>query len=226
MPYRYTPCITGEIYHIFNRSNAEEHIFQDKREHKRFQNLLNYYRFENHSQRFSSYAKLSIENQFKYISNIQENNRERISIHAFCVLSNHYHLLLRQEIDNGISDFISHIQNAYAKYIDVKRNRIGSVFQCMYKAVRIESEEQLLHTHRYIHLNPSTSQIVKTDTELFKYPWSSLSTFIGITNYNFIHTELIASLFSSTDKYKEFISDQIEYQRMIKIQLRTPEVRS
>ena len=107
-----------------------------------------------------------------------------------------------------------YIQNGYAKYINIKENRVGPLFQSAFKAIRITTDEQLLHVSRYIHLNPSTEYLVKTE-KLLEYPWSSFPTYLDekILDFHFVNPEPVLSFFKTRDLYKEFVFDQAEYQK-------------
>ena len=126
-------------------------------------------------------------------------------------MPNHFHFLIRGLTETGIKEFISNFQNSYAKYFNIKNDRTGSLFQPMFKAVRIESDKQLIHVSRYIHLNPITSYLIETK-DLNKYPWSSYSEYINNIE-SFIEKDLILNFFKSAKDYKKFVLDQVEYQR-------------
>ncbi len=83
----------------------------------------------------------------------------------------------------------------------------------MFKAVRILTDEQLLHVTRYIHLNPVTAFILKDLKELSDYPWSSYPVYIGKQSSDNISTSEVLGFFSSKDKFIKFTEDQIDYQR-------------
>lgn len=72
-------------------------------------------------------------------------------------MPNHFHLLIKQTEQNGISEFVGKFSNSYTKYYNTKHNRVGALLQGQLKAVLIESGEQLIHVSRYIHLNPTSS---------------------------------------------------------------------
>ena len=122
-------------------------------------------------------------------------------------MPNHFHILLKQEEESGISEFISKTLNSYTKYFNTKYNRVGPLFQGQFKAVRVESNEQLLHVHRYIHLNPIVSYLTKS---LDAYRWSSYSEYIkhikGICT-----KDIILDQFSNVKAYEAFHADQIGY---------------
>lgn len=214
MPYRNEPCCTSETYHIFNRSIARQPIFLQNQDYRRFINLLYYYRYQHVPVRFSEYSRLSISAQAEAYRQLAV-QKKNVQILAFSIMPNHFHLLLTQETDDGISKFISVVQNGYAKYFDISTKRTGSVFQSMYKAIRMESEEQLLHVARYIHLNPQTANIVNNTNELEKYPWTSYIYYLQKRNDDLINTIPILSQFQNLTSFKKFTEDQSEYQRLL-----------
>lgn len=211
MPYRKVIFATGEIYHVFNRSIAKASILNQSRNCKRFLDLINYYRFAP-KMSFSHYNRLEKSLKEQYLQNLIKNNYQIVEILCFCIMPNHFHLLLKQKKENGIKNFVSNIQNSYAKYFNLRSERFGSLFQAMFKAVRIEDDEQLIHVSRYIHLNPSTAFIVEPEN-LLSYQWSSLPEYLGITPSIFTFSKLIIDLIGGKEKYKEFVFDQADYQR-------------
>lgn len=128
---------------------------------------------------------------------------------------NHFHFLLQQIQDNGISIFLANLQNSYARYFNTKYDRGGSLFREMFKAVRIESEEQLIHVTRYIHLNHVTAYLIKLE-ELEYYPYTSFPVYMGNVPYEFVSTDLILNHFKTPERYKEFVFNQADYQRKLR----------
>ena len=127
-------------------------------------------------------------------------------------MPNHFHFLLKNLTEEGIKKFISNFQNSYAKYLNTKTGRTGSLFQQNFKAVRIESNEQLIHVSRYIHLNPVTAYIVKSTEELINYPWSSYPNYYK-KEKSYLKKDLILENFRTANDYKKFVTDQVDYQR-------------
>ncbi len=123
-------------------------------------------------------------------------------------MPNHFHFLVQQVRESGITEFISKISNSYTKYFNVKYKRVGPLLQGEFQAVHIESNEQLLHVSRYIHLNPTVNFIAKN---LEDYLWSSYHEYVN-GNYNgFCLKKDILDQFTSKDAYKQFLLDQEEY---------------
>lgn len=213
MPYRNTPLVSGEIYHILNRAVARIPIFLNSKDFLRFLDLINYYRFQNTPISFSQFKQIEKEVRDRIFSTLVKENILNVEILAFCLMNNHFHFLLKQVADGGIARFISNLQNAYAKYFNIRTERSGPLFNPMFKSVRIVTGEQLLHVSRYIHLNPSTGYLVEIE-DLESYPWSSLSCYITDCNYSFVSAELILGLINKKE-YKKFVYDQAEYKRRL-----------
>lgn len=187
-------------------------IFSTYNNFYRFLDLINYYRFQNTPVSFSQLKEVDRETRQRIFDKLVKEDKKYIEILAFCLMDNHHHFLLKQVVDKGIAKFISNLQNAYAKYFNVKTERIGPLFQPMFKSVRITTDEQLLHVSRYIHLNPSTGYLVEIE-DLEEYRWSSLSSYLdGKEKYSFIDSKLILGLISKK-RYKNFVYDQADYQR-------------
>ena len=115
--------------------------------------------------------------------------------------------------ENGISSFMLKFSDSYTRYFNTKNKRIGPIFQGRFKSVRVESEQQLLHVSRYIHLNPYSSGIVKTVADLKKYYYSSLPEYLGLTKNEICQKEIVTGYFQKPGSYQEFVFEQADYQR-------------
>lgn len=207
MPGRLTPLVTDQFYHIFNRGSDKRNIFLKPRDYKRFQQTFYYYQYDGPKRRFSKLAKLDFKN-FQ-----PDPAKKLVEIIAYCLMPNHFHFLIKQLKDNGIPNFMSSLCNSYTKYFNIKNRRVGPLLQGKYQNVLIESEAQLIHASRYIHLNPIVSGITK---DLLGYTWSSYSEYIRGYNH-FCEPKEILSLFSSPRKYQEFVENQIDYATTLEI---------
>ncbi|KKQ66777.1 MAG: hypothetical protein US86_C0003G0020 [Candidatus Daviesbacteria bacterium GW2011_GWA2_38_24] len=207
MPGRPVPLITGEIYHVYNRGHNKRTIFLTPRDYKRFKQTIYYYQFKGPKIRFSRFNK-DILNNFLPIK-----NEKLVEILGFCLMPNHFHLQLKQLQDDGISIFMSQIQNSYTKYFNTKYQSIGPLLQGCFKSRIIEDENQLTHLNRYIHLNPIVSGQSK---DLESYPWSSYIEYS--TRAELIcSTELISSFFPSIKDFTKFHTSQIDYAMTLEI---------
>lgn len=209
MPGRNTPLVTGEYYHIFNRGNEKRNIFTQPRDCKRFLQTFYYYQFTGPKPSFSKYAKSDL-NSFK-----PDLEKKLVKVLCYCLMPNHFHFLIKQLKSNGISNFLSQISNSYTKYFNTKYTRIGALLQGVFKNVRIETDEQLIHVSRYIHLNPVVSGLVKKPEE---YKWSSYLEYITQNpSVCSISIDEVLGLFSSPRKYQEFVEAQIDYGTTLEI---------
>ena len=128
-------------------------------------------------------------------------------------MQNHFHFLLKQNVENGISLFLAQFQNSYTRYFNTKNRRQGHLLQGQFKAVRIEDDDQLLHVHRYIHLNPYVSYVVKDIKELEEYKYSSFPEYLNREKNEICDKPIILSHFPTIKQYKKIITDQADYQR-------------
>jgi len=215
MPSRKTPLVTGEIYHLFNRGVNKAPIFSDKRSYSRFLSIFNYYQYSNTPLKFSHLQALSQKRRSQIYTNLKKESLQWVDILAFCLMPNHFHFLVRQKVDNGITSFMHKASVSYGHYFNLRQERIGPLLQSAFKDVRIESGEQLLHVARYIHINPYVSFI--TDKNQFlKYLWSSLSSYINKKSLIFLEKETINSYFKSMKDHIEFLKNEADYKRSLR----------
>lgn len=212
MPRRAYPLVSDNYYHIFNRGVNRQPIFNEKPNYIRAVNLIRYYKVIEYPVRFSKFLLLS-NDQRKSIWNRLTNEKSYVDIVAYCLIPNHFHLLLKQNIDNGISKFLGNFQNSYVRYFNRKYDRIGPLFQGPFKSVKVDTEEQLLHLSRYIHLNPYSSAIINSINDIEKYTWSSFHEYLNIAKFQFCLKDVILNSFKDNKGYKTFVLNNAEYQR-------------
>lgn len=206
---RNTVLANGYIYHVYNRGVERRQIFMNTWGYERFIEIMRYYQYKNPPIRYSKYLQQSQEVRKNIFSELTLRNKI-IEILAYCLMPNHFHFLIRQNSDKGITQFLANISNSYSKYFNTKYTRVGPLLQGTFKAVLIETDEQLLHISRYIHLNPVASLLVPNE-KLDDYPWSSFPEYLGKTSFSLTTKELILSHFPSLGKYREFVHDNISY---------------
>lgn len=215
MPRRKIPLINSQVYHIYNKGINSQPIFTDKWEYKRALQAIKFYKYGFEDFKLSDFLALAKNKQDKIWGEVKSDNNNLVKILSFCLMPNHFHLLLKQENDAGISNFMKKFQSSYSHYFNNRQNRKGTVFMGQFKAVLIETEEQLLHVSRYIHLNPYSAFIIKKLPELENYPWSSYKEYLKPNNNNISYTEDILSYFSSSNNYRKFVNDNADYQKSL-----------
>jgi len=201
-----------EIYHIFNRGVEKRPTFVNKRELDRGIRTLDFYRFSNLPLKLSKFLVLSESEKVKFIQKVHEEDQKLVRIICYCLMPNHFHFLVKQVKENGVSTFAANFTNSYTKYFNTKNERVGPLFQGLFKAVRVESDEQLMHVSRYIHLNPVSSFLIKPD-QLENYQWSSYPEYLDLSSERIADKEIVLDLFPSKEKYKQFVLDQVNYAR-------------
>lgn len=207
--------VTNSFYHIYNRGVEKRNIFEDEQDYKVFLNYL--------KESLSSPPNLSktvpkIVNvqgrtfTFKAFPHLPKNFLNEIELLAFCLMPNHFHLLIRQNDKDSIKKFMQSLLTRYSLYFNKKYQRVGSLFQGKYKAVIVKDESYILHLSRYIHLNPSeyTQDLINT--------YSSYAYYLGIRKASWVKPNFILSffdnkvlpLFKKFNDYKDFVEKYAE----------------
>ncbi|MFC1727557.1 transposase [Patescibacteria group bacterium] len=215
MPLRAVPLVNNEVYHIYNRSITSTPTFTCKRDYQRALNILNYYQYANTPDSYSKLKRYSLKEKSDLFNRLKKENKVLIKIISFCLMPNHFHFLLQQQKEEGISKCVGNFQNSYTRFFNLKNKRLGPLFQGAFKAVRIETDEQFLHVSRYIHLNPYSSLIVKSFKDVAKYPWSSLKEYLNPNKETISSPKSVISHFESSQAYLKFVLDQAKYQKSL-----------
>lgn len=216
MPGRKNPIITGQAYHVFNRGLDKRVTFGNKWEYGRALKTLGYYQHKNLPFRLSYFLNKAQDEKNILLQEIKANEKI-VELLAYCLMPNHFHFLVRQVEDNGISRFMSNFQNSYTRYYNLRNKRVGSLFLDQFKAVRIETDEQLLHVSRYIHLNPYSSYLIEKIKGIIDYPWSSMKEYVYDSEDSICFTDFILANFKNRVYYKKFVLDNADYQRSLEL---------
>lgn len=215
MPGREIVLATDEIYHVINRGVTSQPTYADKRNYQRFLELMFYYQNLAQPGKYSHFYCLSSDIKEQILSDLRRKGEFLVDIICYCLMPNHFHLLLKQNVDNGISNFLSLLTNSYTRYFNTKNERHGPLFQGKFKAIRIENNEQLLHVSRYIHLNPYSGYVLKTLNQLESYPFSSLPEYLYKNLNSRCQKALILDQFKNRQSHRQFVFDQADYQRQL-----------
>jgi putative transposase len=183
-------------YHLYNRGIEKRDIFLDEQDYKVF---LHY---------FKRYLTQSSDLVDEIKPRFKNDLFDKIQLVSYCLMPNHFHLLVKQAEKNTIIDFMRALSNSYTHYFNQKYQRIGPLFQGAYKGILINEEPYLLHLSRYIHLNPleiynpAESGEVKPRTRfhLVDYPYSSYGEYLGLRKTEWIHPDEILSFFKTAQR--------------------------
>ena len=199
MGNRKTPLETGEYYHVFNRGVDKRQIFMDGSDTARFFRCM---------QVFNSISPIGSLLEFNTAnSDLKEEGERLVAIVAFCLNPNHYHFILRQEVDGGISEFMKRLSGGYTMYFNEKYKRSGSLFQGRFKSKHIGTDEYLKHLSAYVNLNYQVHKFGGSTSKLTKSSWKEYSEGgIGICDKSII----LDQFSNNKSSYKEFALEALE----------------
>jgi len=201
--------VNNKVYHICNKSIAGFKIFNVKNDFLRLVELMRFYQVDNLPYSYSRYLELNTTPE-DLLNEIIQKREKIVRIIAYCIMPTHYHFILQQMRDNGISTFIGNVQNSYSRYYNIRTNRKGPLWEGKFRNVLVESDEQLLHLTRYIHLNPVTAYLADKPND---WEASSYRDYLSGNKRVDRICEFDEIIEINHDSYKEFVVDRISYQR-------------
>ena len=147
MGVRPVDLIEGEFYHVFNRGTDKRPIFQDRADYSRFVRLLYISNTTKH---------INVRNILRSHSGLFEYDlKERlVAIGVYCLMPNHFHILLTPLVDDGVSRFMKKLCTGYSMYFNKRYERTGTLFEGPFKASWADNDNYLKYLYAYIHLNP------------------------------------------------------------------------
>jgi len=214
-----------ELLHVLNRGVDKRKIFLDNNDRFRFVHNLFEFNDRNRVEArnvFNKYVKSNL-SDLRGQKGLKDYRPRRllVDIHAFCLMPNHYHLLLSTREEGGISLFMNKLNAGFAKYFNYKYKRTGTLFESRYKSVAVTEDAHLLHLPYYIHLNPLDlvtptwrERRLKNPREAVKflenYRWSSYLDYIGKKNFpSVINKTFLNKILGDVDNYKREILEWI-----------------
>ena len=191
-----------EIYHIYNRGVDKRSIFLNQRDYQRFADSLIV---------FNNKTNLN----GRHFNDRENFLREKplVNIIAYCMMPNHFHLLVEQRMDNGITKFLQKMTTSYTMYFNKKNKRTGALIQGVFKRSHIKSNARLLEMSRYIHTNPikildrNNTARGSLKEKLLAYQWSSFPDYAGMHIEQPIvgNKQIIMGQFRSPKAYIKYI---------------------
>jgi len=226
MSLRKTPFINSEFYHIYNRGVDKRIIFSDEDDIARF--IQSMHEFNSIEPIGSIYEKTFVNNK---LGGKASKSKKLVNFIAYCLNPNHYHFILEQVEEDGISKFMQRIGTGYAMYFNEKYDRGGALFQGKFKSVHIDSNEYLLHLSAYVNLNDRVHQLGGKASKLVGSE-SSWGEYVGDTNRKGINTkntnvkntkakggdsskgfckkDIVMDQFKGVKEYKKFARDSLQ----------------
>ena len=174
-------CVNS-FYHVYARGHAHMVVFRDEIDYSVMLNIIK--------------RHLSKETEKDRYNRFFVNLSDTVEINCYCLMPNHIHFLIYQIEESSMAKLMKCTLSSYCKYFNKKYGLSGAVFETTYKAVRVESEDYLLHISRYIHLNPINWR---------SYEYSSFKYYLGQKSPNWIKTTRILELFVNREEYSKFV---------------------
>lgn len=219
-------CYNGdmELVHVLSRGVDKRKIFLDDQDNLRFIHDL----FEFNDQELVNnnfYRFLERQNNIPVEQKARLKRTPRkllVDIHAFCLMPNHYHLLLSTRVENGISKFMQKLNAGYVLYFNERYERKGTLFEGRYKSVSIKNDAHFIHLPYYIHLNPldlfapewrkrELKDYKKAFIFLNSYRWSSHMDYAGMDNFPSVtQRDFLLKFFGGSNKYKNSMTKWIK----------------
>jgi len=209
---RKTLFAEGEYYHVYNRGVDKRDVFTDRKDYERF--LFHLYACND------THSLLNTKFHYRGLASIGTREKNRVplvSIVCFCLMPNHFHLLLRQEKQRGIPTFLQKVGTAYTMYFNTRHDRSGSLFQGPYRSIHVPDDRYFLPLSRYIHLNPldlHQAQWKKYGVKnragarrwLAEYPWSSYSAYTSTNQFpGLLALNPLGQMFRTTQEYRKYV---------------------
>lgn len=206
--------VENGFYHVYNRGVEKRDIFMDEQDYLVFLSFL------------KSYLSPPSDHFLHPVSQVTGSDPVRlrvlgsyfksVKLLAYCLMPNHFHLLLQQVPKNGMTEFMRALSTSYVMYFNKKYERVGTLFQGIYKAAIVDTDTYLLHLTRYIHLNPfeMTGEMTGSDpVKTSGYPYSSYAYYLGLKHAQWVKPSLVLSFFRSARR--EHFSDYLSYQDFV-----------
>jgi len=221
MPLRKVQFYPGEFYHIFNRGNARQEIFFSDKDRYRFLQAMY---LSNNVNQFTGVFDLERNKSGHTLVELKELLEQNhigydplVRICTDCLMPNHFHFILEELKNGGISLFMQRLGTSYGKYFTIKYDRPGSLFQGRFKAVHISNDDQLKYLLAYINvINPA--QLIEPELKeagikdfnkiwqwVNNYNWGAHQEYMDKRNSIIIDKGLLGKIFPTVESYQKFM---------------------
>jgi len=212
----------GEFYHIYNRGNGKMDIFLNEQDRKRFMLLLFICNSADSVVVRDLYIGLTLGETIKKV----KREETLVDIGVYCLMSNHFHLLIREKVEGGISLFMQKLATSYSMYFNKRNERTGSLFEGRFKAEYVGKDEYLKYLFSYIHLNPvkliepKWKEVGIVDKARVKkyledYKYSSYTDYLGEKREEklILNREAFPEYFEEFKDFEAFVDEWIDYKQ-------------
>lgn len=185
------PFTNGEYYHVYNRGVDKREVFLNEYDVNRFLKSMEF---------FNSVKPIGSLYALAFQEERPKNHKKLVEIVAYCLNSNHYHLLLRQVADRGIPEFMKRVNGGYTWYFNHRNKRSGALFQGVFKSRHVGDNDYLLHLSAYVNLNDRVHQLSGFTAKLSKSSWNE---YTKDTKY-LCNTRSLLDQFKNKKDYEKF----------------------
>lgn len=204
--------VTENFYHIFNRGVDKRTIFLEERDYERF--LISLYLLNDTKSPDYDLAKINL----RGLTSCKRQGEKFVDIVQWCLMPNHFHLFLRQNVDNGISRFMQKVGTSYTMFFNKKHERSGRLFQGTYKSKPVLKDEYFSHLASYIPLNAvdirfsgwrenGLKDLREVKEFLLQYKWSSYRDYFGKSIVGgLVSTDLLVETIGSSNDYEKLVN--------------------
>lgn len=205
---RKKPLVNNEYYHIYNRGVDKREVFSDKKDFFRFLISLELLNDKQDGamikwRDYKNYAKNASLDDFLKLN--FRNREYLVDIVSYCLMPNHYHMILKQRVEKGIEKFLQKLGTSYTKYFNERNRRNGALFQGRFKSSLIKSEGLLSRLSVYVSCNSEVHKIRPAKN----YPWCSFLHHIGKTKNSLVRDEAFRGDFKNTMELEEYAKENI-----------------
>jgi putative transposase len=214
------PFIAHTYYHLYNRGVEKRTIFQNEKDYAVLLSYLKTYLLPKNEKELQSILTSPIttsKEKTEAIKLLRLNNfYNSIQLCSYCLMPNHFHFLIKQTDATAIDKFMNSLWTRYTMYFNKTYKRIGPLFQSLYKAVPIQTNDQLLYITRYIHRNPISilryKKLASKGSALRSWIWSSYPEYIKMRKTEWIKPSAILSQFGKIEMntYQSFVETETE----------------
>lgn len=205
----------GEYYHIYNRGTDKRVIFIDEEDRQRFSDLM----YLCNSEKSIVFRDIPIGEAYVF-----ERGDTLVDIGVYCLMQNHFHILVRERVENGISHFMQKLLTAYSMYFNTKYKRTGGLYEGPFRAIHANTDEYLKYLFAYIHLNPvkiidpewkengiADREVAKE--YLSKYIYSSYPEYVGISRkeWKILNRVAFPEYFADSQDFQGFVDEWLSF---------------
>lgn len=203
---------TSEFYHLYNRGTEKRIIFLDDQDYKHFLFLM-----------YICNSEKSI--TLRNIGELFDRGETIVEIGAFCLMPNHFHILVYEKMENGISTYMRKLLTGYSMYFNKKYKRTGKLYEGVFKSIHADSDNYLKYLYSYIHLNPAKlidknwkenneKDIARLFEYVFSYSYSSLQEYKE-NKFKIINTKPFPNYFINPNDHKEELLEWLNFENII-----------